>query len=111
MVLLQTLVAGVTMGFVYVRVAMGFNLISNTIRIVNFSQGNIVAFGGLIYITSSVTARLHLLLSLIITVLVSAILGLVLQSLIIHPMVKRRISMGGIIISTIAFASFLSNLA
>jgi branched-chain amino acid transport system permease protein len=111
MVLCQTLVAGLTMGAIYTLIAMGLNLIANATRIVNFSQGNMVTVGALVYVSSSLTAKLPLPLSLVVTVLVTALAGLFLERAIIHPMIKRRIGMGEVILATIAFASLLTNLS
>ncbi len=111
MLFCQTLVAGLTMGAIYILVAMGFNLISNATNIVNFSQGNIVTVGALVYVSSSLTAKLPLPLSLPIAVVVSGLVGLFLERAIVYPMVKRRISIGEIILATIAFGNLLTNVS
>jgi branched-chain amino acid transport system permease protein len=99
------------MSAIYVLVAMGFNLIVNATRIANLAQGHIVMLGALVYISSSLTAGLPLLLGLVITVFATAFAGLFLERVIIQPMLKRQIGIGGIILATMAFATLFTNLA
>ena len=51
--ILQYALSGLTVGSIYAAVAIGFNLIYSTTRIINFAQGEFVMFGGMTAITLS----------------------------------------------------------
>jgi len=63
---LQYIIAGITIGAVYTLIAIGFNIIYSTTRIVNFAQGEFFMLGGMIEFFL-LQASIPLSLSLIIT--------------------------------------------
>jgi branched-chain amino acid transport system permease protein len=44
---LQFLVSGLTVGAIYALVALGFSIIFNASRVINFAQGEFVMIGGM----------------------------------------------------------------
>lgn len=87
--LVQALVYAATIGSVYALVALGYSLIFSTTRIVNFAQGTLVVVGGYTawWLWSSVFDRdVSLLLVTLLTVLCSAVVGLVFDLVAIEPL-------------------------
>ncbi len=88
--LLQVLVAGLTSGSIYALVALGFSLIFAVSGYLNLIQGEFVVLGGLVTIALTDWLGMPLLPAVLLAVLVSALLGLILQQLTLSP--KRRLS-------------------
>jgi branched-chain amino acid transport system permease protein len=77
--LFQYIAAGLTYGFIYAIVAIGFNIIYNTTGIINFAQGEFVMLGGMLAI--SFTAYMPLALAIILAVIVTMIFGAIIEIL------------------------------
>ncbi len=77
--LFQYIAAGLTYGFIYAIVAIGFNIIYNTTGIINFAQGEFVMLGGMLAI--SFTAYMPLSLAIILAVIVTMIFGAIIEIL------------------------------
>ncbi len=107
--LLQYLISGLTLGSVYAMIALGFTLIHNATGIVNFAQGEFVAFGALIAISCSTTLGLPMPLAVLIAVAGVALLGAALERAAIRP--ARRASVITLIIITIGASIFLRGIA
>lgn len=83
--LVQILVSGLTVGSVLALVALGYNLVFSTTRIVNFAQGSMLVVGGyLAYVF--VDAGLPVWVALAATVAASAVVGLAIQLVGIRPL-------------------------
>lgn len=100
--LVQSLVNGIGIGLVYGLVAVGFCVIYNASGIVNFAQGVFVMLGGMFAHTLLTRAGLPIGLSAIISIAAVAIVGVLVQILIISPMMKRKAPMFAVILATLA---------
>ena len=101
------LLAGITVGFIYTLVGLGFTVIYNSSGIINFSQGEFVMAGGM----SSVFllyAGLPLGVSFFLAILLTSMIGIVLYKLISLSKDSSQISL---IILTLGFAIFLRGVA
>lgn len=101
------LLSGVTVGFIYTLVGLGFTVIYNSSGIINFSQGEFVMAGGM----SSVFllyAGLPLGVSFILAIMITSMIGIVLYKLISISKDGSQISL---IILTLGFAIFLRGVA
>ncbi|MCX7822413.1 MAG: branched-chain amino acid ABC transporter permease [Syntrophobacterales bacterium] len=76
----QYIVSGITSGSIYALIALGFSLIYNASRIVNFSQGEFVMLGALFTISFSQEQNLPLWIGAIASVLVVTLIGFLLES-------------------------------
>lgn len=89
----QYIVAGITYGTIYAIVAIGFNIIYNSTGIINFAQGEFVMLGGMTAVTFH--SVLPLPLAIIAAVMVTTIVGAVIEMLFIRwlhrPSVLRMI--------------------
>lgn len=85
----QFLVSGLTTGAVYALVAVGFSLVHNAARIVNFAQGDFLSLGGLLLYSLGTGLGLAPLLGLPLAVAGAAVMGAVLERLCLRPATKR----------------------
>lgn len=102
--LLQFLVSGVTVGAVYALVALGFTIIYNASDVVNFAQGEFVMLGGMISV-AAVSAGLPLPLAALIAIVITAAIGVALNTLAIEP--ARGAPVVSLIIITIGASIFI----
>ncbi len=101
------LLSGITVGFIYTLVGLGFTVIYNSSGIINFSQGEFVMAGGM----SSVFllyAGFPLGISFILAIILTSMIGIVLYKLISISKDSSQISL---IILTLGFAIFLRGVA
>ena len=105
--LFQLILAGVTVGFIYALVGMGFTVIYNSSGIINFSQGEFVMAGGMSAVFLLKTG-MPFWLSFLLSILITAILGIILWKLIDLSKERSVISM---IILTLGYSIALRGLA
>ena len=100
--LVQSLVNGVGIGLVYGLIAIGFCVIYNASGIVNFAQGVFVMLGGMFAYSFLANMKLPLVLAAVLSILLTAAVGVLVQVLIIRPMWERKAPMFTIILATLA---------
>ena len=100
--LAQSLVNGVGIGLVYGLVAIGFCVIYNASGIVNFAQGVFVMLGGMFTHTLLTRLGLPIWASALLSVVLVAIAGVLVQVLVISPMWRRKAPLFAIILATLA---------
>jgi branched-chain amino acid transport system permease protein len=105
----QVIVSGLAMGSIYALVALGFLLIFNAVRIVNFAQGQFLMLGAFLAISSVVGAKLPPYIAYPLTCLAMAILGLVFMLVAYFPLKGKSPTL--VILTTIAMGIVLENLA
>jgi branched-chain amino acid transport system permease protein len=99
--------SGITVGFIYTLVGLGFTVIYNSSGIINFSQGEFVMAGGMASVFL-IYAGLPLGVSFFLSILITSIIGIALMKLISFSKDGSQISL---IILTLGFAIFLRGLA
>ncbi|MBP6260971.1 MAG: branched-chain amino acid ABC transporter permease [Chromatiaceae bacterium] len=107
--ILQFVLTGITLGSTYALVALGFAIIYNASDVVNLAQGEFVMLGAMSAISLSAGQGLPLPVAILLAVLITMILGLMLQRFAIAP--ARGITVVGTIIITIGASIFLRGLA
>jgi len=85
----QYLFAGITYGLIYAIVAIGFNIIYNTTGIINFAQGEFVMLGGMIAI--SMNNIMPLPFAILVAVMITMIIGALIEIIFIRWLVKPSI--------------------
>lgn len=88
-VFLQFLFSGLTTGAVYALVGIGFNIVYNSTSIINLAQGEFVVIGGLLMWYFSESLKVPFFPSIILTIAVSAIIGMIMERLTIRPLLKK----------------------
>ena len=105
---LQYVAAGLTSGSIYALIALGFSIIFNASRIINFAQGEFVMIGGMAAATLS-AAGAPLLLAMAGGVALAVVAGLLLEKLAIER--ARDADVTTLIIITIGASILLRGLA
>ena len=103
--ILQFVLTGVTVGATYALVGLGFAIIYNASDVVNFSQGEFVMIGAMSTIALSAGGTMPLWLAAILAVLLTMVVGMMLQRFAIAP--ARGASVVTTIIITIGASIFL----
>lgn len=105
---LQFLFSGITVGATYALVALGFSIIYNASQVINFAQGEFVMLGGMgtVFLMA---AGLPLWLAIPGAILITVVVGLLLEKLAIEP--ARDGSVVTLIIITIGASIFLRGAA
>ncbi|MFS0644121.1 branched-chain amino acid ABC transporter permease [Siminovitchia sp. 179-K 8D1 HS] len=103
----QYLFTGLTIGSIYALLAIGFVTIYNTTGILNFAQGEFVMIGALTTI-SLINMGLPMAVAMIGAILITALLGFVIEKSIINP--ARNTSIVTLIVITIGLSIFLKGM-
>ncbi|MBW9158776.1 MULTISPECIES: branched-chain amino acid ABC transporter permease [Clostridium] len=103
--LLQQLINGLTLGSIYALIALGYTMVYGVINLINFAHGDIYMLGA--YIGFAITTFLHLSFfsALLITMLLCAILGVVLEKVAYKPI--RKSTRIAALITAISVSLFL----
>ncbi len=107
-VFLQFLFSGLTIGAVYAMVGLGFNIIYNATSIINLAQGEFVVIGGLLMWLFSESMKLPFLISALLAILFTGLIGLLMERLTIRPVKKKDLLL--MIMITIAVSIVLRGL-
>ena len=106
----QLLVNGLIAGSLYALVAAGFSLIYSTNKFVHFAHGAIVALSAyFIYLFFSILG-LNFYVSAVLTIICSAISGLLCYELIYHPLRKRKASNSILLVASMCLLILIQNL-
>jgi branched-chain amino acid transport system permease protein len=105
---LQFLAGGLTAGAIYALVGLGFSIIFNASRVINFAQGEFVMIGGMSAVSLAGTG-LPLPVAIAAAVLIAALVGLLLEKLAIER--ASHANVVTLIIITIGASIFLRGLA
>ncbi len=105
---LQFAFSGLTVGAIYALIALGFTLIFNTSKVINFAQGEFVMLGGMTA-AFAVAAGIALPIAVLLALAVTIIFGLLLYRLAIAP--ARGASPVALIIITIGASIMMRGLA
>lgn len=103
----QYVLSGVTIGSIYVIVAIGFNIIYNTTGIINFAQGEFVMLGGMTAISFS--KFFPLTVSILLAVLVTSLVGALIDIIFVRRL--KRPTVLNMIIVTIGLSIIIREIA
>jgi branched-chain amino acid transport system permease protein len=79
--LLQTLISGLTVGAIYSLIALGFTIVYNATKVINFAHGEFVMMGGLICAALVASMGWSLPLAIVTTVIIVTALAIALDVL------------------------------
>ena len=105
---MQLIINGLVVGSIYSLVALGFVIIYKATKVVNFAQGELLLTGA--YVCFSLTVQFHLpfLVSFLVTLGFSVLLGLCIERLVLRPLIGESIL--SVIMVTIGLSSVLKAL-
>jgi branched-chain amino acid transport system permease protein len=106
--LVQFLLSGLTTGAIYALVALGFAIIYNASRVINFAQGEFVMIGGMAA-AGFLGAGMPLPVAVLLAVILAVAVGLLLEKLAVEP--ARDAPVVTLIIITIGASILLRGLA
>jgi branched-chain amino acid transport system permease protein len=107
-VFFQTLVGGLSLGAIYALVAMGFSLVYRTMGLVNFAHADVVTIGAYVASTFYMSARLPFVLAIAVAIVVTALIGVVIER-VLRPLENKDCDL--MLIGTIGFGIVLQALA
>jgi len=105
---LHLLVNGVSLGFLYALSALGFVMIFKSSSILNFAHGELLAFGAFLFLVLSTWAGLPIILSFVLTLLGSFLLGFVIERLFLRPLIGEDLIQ--VIMLTVGLATMFKGL-
>ncbi|MCK4906990.1 MAG: branched-chain amino acid ABC transporter permease [Spirochaetes bacterium] len=85
----QYVLTGISMGSIYVMVAIGYNIIYNTTGIINFAQGEFLMLGAMIAI--SLSTVMPLIMALVLAIVLTTIIGALMEFFFIRHMKKPTV--------------------
>jgi branched-chain amino acid transport system permease protein len=100
--LAQTLVNGLSVGCIYGLIGIGFCVIYNASGIVNFAQGAFVMLGGMVTFVLLTSLGIPMILAGALATVAVALLGVVIERLVVRPLWDRHASMFVMILATLA---------
>lgn len=107
---IQLLANGIILGSIIALVAVGFSLIFSTNRFVHFAHGSVVVLSGFfLYIFYSILG-INFYLACILTIIVSALVGLLIYLLVYYPLRRRGTSAVILLIASLGVMILLDNL-
>lgn len=83
---LQQMVNGISLGSIYALIALGYTMVYGIIKLINFAHGDIYMLGAYIGFTVTTYANLGFLPALIISMIVCAFLGIIVEKVAYKPL-------------------------
>ena len=107
---LQLLIGGVSTGFIYALIAMGYSLIYSASGLMNFAQGDRFMLGAFFAYTLFVSMRLPFMIAAVLVMAIMMFLGMSVEKTLISPVLKKGSNIH-IVLITIGLSMFLQNFA
>lgn len=107
--IIQYLVTGLTVGSIYAMVGLGFTIIYNATGIINLAQGEFVMFGGLVMVFLTVTLKIPMFFSFLITLVLITLVGVFYERFFINPL--KNAPLMTLLIITVAVSIFFRGVA
>jgi branched-chain amino acid transport system permease protein len=108
--LAQVALSGLAMGAIYALIALGYDVVWNTMAIVNFAAGEFVTFAAYVFLATFINQfGFPFVLAALMAAAVMAVLGAVFSRLVFARLQKQRALVA--IIATVGFGIFLKELA
>ena len=82
----QQLINGVSLGSIYALIALGYTMVYGIIKLINFAHGDIYMVGAYIGFFAITVAKLSILPALIISMITTALLGMLVERLAYKPL-------------------------
>ena len=106
---LQQLVNGITLGGVYALIAVGYTMVYGVIQLINFAHGEVYMLGAFLAYTLVAVLGMPFFPAFILTLLICALLGVILDFVAYRPL--RKAPRLAALITAIGMSIFLQNMA
>lgn len=100
--MIDSLVLGAVLGCIYGLVALSFNLMAKATGVLNFAQGILLSLGALTGAIVMSAFGVPWVIALVITVTVTAVLGVLIEEIAVTPVLRARPDSPGWVITTLA---------
>lgn len=107
--LLQVTIGGIAIGSIYALIALGYTIIYNALRLINFAQGDFFMLGATFGFTFFVSLNLPFPLSLVLVAIVVGLIGVLVERSVFRPL--RNSSPFNLIIATIGVSTTIRAIA
>jgi branched-chain amino acid transport system permease protein len=104
----QLILSGIIVGSIYGLVALGFVVIYKATDVVNFAQGELMMLGAYVCYYLITTHHIPFVPAFLITLVFSAVLGILIELLILRPMVGEHVF--SVIMITVGLATLLRSI-
>ena len=103
---LSYLINGLSLGSVYAIIALGYTMVYGIAKMLNFAHGDVIMVGGYAAFTCSMTAGMRALPSILISVAVCTVLGVLIETIAYRPLLEAASSLA-VMITAIGVSYFL----
>ena len=107
--LIITLIQGLSLGSIYALIALGYTMVYGIAKMLNFAHGDVIMVGAYMIYTTVYLGKYPSVLGIIISILFSALLGIIIEFLAYKPL--RRAPSLSVLITAIGVSYLLQNLA
>ncbi len=104
------LINGISLGSVYAIIALGYTMVYGIAKMLNFAHGDVIMIGAYVVFTLMTGAGVNPLLSVLISMAVCTILGMVIEKIAYKPL-RNAASPLAVLITAIGVSYFLQNVA
>ena len=105
----QLLLSGLVIGGIYGLIALGYSLIYKASGLMSFAQGDLLTLGAFLGLTFYKILGLPFAVSLILTIIISFLLGMSIKRIIIRVLLARNVMPIYIVLATIAVSYVVQN--
>lgn len=105
----QTSLNGLSYGTIYALGAVGLTLVYGILKLVNFAHGDFLTFGAYAAFVINVTWGLPFVLGVLVAIVITAILGLMLERIMWRPMRKKGAGLLQLLLMSLGLALILRN--
>ena len=106
---MQLLIPGFVLGCIYGLIALGYSLIYKASGLMSFMQGDVMTLGAFVGLTFYSILGIPFGISLVLTILVAFLFGILLERGVIRQLVKKKVSVAYVILATIAISYIVQN--
>ena len=109
MTLISNLINGISLGSVYAIIALGYTMVYGIAKMLNFAHGDVIMVGAYVSYICSTTLGIPTVLSILISMAVCTVLGILIEGLAYRPL--RKATSLAVLITAIGVSYFLQNVA
>lgn len=106
---IQTIISGLSLGSIYALIALGYTMVYGIAKMLNFAHGDIIMVGAYAVITTVFGSNMPPVLAVIVSIVVCAALGIIIEFLAYKPL--RKASPLAVLITAIGVSYLLQNVA
>ena len=109
MIFISNLISGIRLGSIYAIIALGYTMVYGIAKMLNFAHGDVIMIGCYVVFTTMSGMQFHPIVSVILSVVVCTVLGVVIEKVAYKPL--RKASPLAVLITAIGVSYLLQNVA